>query len=337
MKLYIGYTTAAYAWLMTTMDGRELDCLPHCDALNRCAENALQTRAFDISPLEVDGLPIHLLVSEARMRCMPEDFTYHVCAGEFPGDSFVDVGGGLRFASPELCFRQMGELMSLPEQIKFGNALCALHSYAIGPDGRHVRREVPLTTVARLRAFVLESKGSRGYSQSLRALKFVVERVASPSENLLDMLLCLPKKMGGYGFRRAVANYPVVLSKKAAMIIEQDICYCDLCWPDCKFDVEYDSDLEHTGSERIAKDARRRNALQMMGYQVNVIGRIQFNDPYGFDNEARAIAKAIGMRFVDTTSAQMEKKIELRKQIITWSRGAYVNPKANLRVGECRW
>lgn len=339
MKLYIGYTTAAYAWLMTRMDGKELDGLPHCDAMNRPAETVQQTESIDISPLRVDGLSIHLMVPEARMRCLPGVFSYHVCTHELPPDSFVDVGGGLRFASPELCFLQMGTLMSIFEQIKFCNALCALHSYTIEPDGRNARREVPLTTIAKLRAYLLKAEGLPGRAQSLRALDFAIERVASPIENVLEMLLCLPKKMGGYGFPKPIANYHVTLSKEAARILGYPNCYCDLCWPDLgrKFDVEYDSDFEHTGSERIAKDARRRNALQMMGYQVNVIGRVQFNDPYGFDNEARAIAKALGVRFVKTTPAQMETKIELRKRLITWSSGAYVNPKANLRVGECGW
>lgn len=337
MKLYIGYTTAAYAWLMARMDGRELDGFSRCSALNFCPATAQQARAFDTSPFEVEGLPIHVMVPEAELRCLPSLFTYHVCSFSFPDDAFVDVGGGLRLASPELCFLQMGTLMSLAEQIKLGNALCALHSYAIEPDGRNARRAVPLTTVARLRAFVLKAKGSRGYKQSLSALKHVVERVASPIENILAMLLCLPKKMGGYGFPKPIPNCQVPLSKEAAQIIGYDNCYCDLGWPDCRLDVEYDSDFEHTGSERIAKDARRRNALQMMGYQVNVIGRIQFNDVHGFDSEARAIAKALGVRFVKTTSQQMEKKIELRKRLVTWSSGAYVNLDANLRVGDCGW
>lgn len=337
MKMYIGYTTAAYAWLMSRVSGKELAGLVHADALNCCAATADQVRGVDVSPLEVEGLPIHVMVPEPGMRSLPERFVYHVCSLRFPEDAFVDVGGGLRLASPELCFLQMGTFMTLAEQIKLGNALCAIHSYAVEPDGNFAKRESPLTTIAKLRAFALAATRMKGRTQTLRALDFVVERAASPMENVLEMLLCLPKKLGGYGLPRARLNYPVPLSKEASRIVEQSRCYCDLCWPEQKIDVEYDSDWSHTGSSRIAKDSRRRNALQMMGYQVNVIGRIQFEDVYGFDNEVRAIAKALGVRFTETTSAQMQKKIELRKRIISWMPGAYANLEANLRVGDCGW
>lgn len=41
---------------------------------------------------------------------------------------------------------------------------------------------------------------------------------------------------------------------------------CDLLWPTASLCVEYDSDMFHTGSQKIARDARRRNALASLGF-----------------------------------------------------------------------
>lgn len=49
-------------------------------------------------------------------------------------------------------------------------------------------------------------------------------------------------------------------------------------WPEANVAIEYDSDLEHTGSARIAEDAQRRNDLTALGITTITATREQVMD-----------------------------------------------------------
>ena len=70
---------------------------------------------------------------------------------------------------------------------------------------------------------------------------------------------------------------------------------CDLFWPDGGVAVEYDSDMFHTGSERIARDSERRNALSYLGISVVTVTRRQVMSAVGCDRIARLLEKHLGI------------------------------------------
>ena len=69
-----------------------------------------------------------------------------------------------------------------------------------------------------------------------------------------------------------------------------------MVWPDRKVDLEYDSDLEHTGSQRIARDAVRRSVLAEMGYSVETMGKLQVDGAVETHATALRLAKRLGCR-----------------------------------------
>ena len=80
-------------------------------------------------------------------------------------------------------------------------------------------------------------------------------------ETKLAMLLTLPYKHGGYGLIAPEMNSQIIPAKTAKRSVGKKYYSCDLFWHDYDLAVEYDSDLFHTGTTRIANDSKRRNAL----------------------------------------------------------------------------
>ena len=63
-------------------------------------------------------------------------------------------------------------------------------------------------------------------------------------------------------------NYRVEASQDARLIGGRSHFRCDLCWPEQKVDVEYQSNEAHGGELMRIKDSRRTNALISMGWHV---------------------------------------------------------------------
>ena len=126
----------------------------------------------------------------------------------------------------------------------------------------------PLVSIGRLRRYAELARGFYGRGRALRALKYVVPGSASPMETALVMLLCLPCSLGGYGLPLPVMNHHVGQNMPRDSIAGKEYYVCDLYWPDAGLDVEYDSDLCHTGPDRIADDSARRDALKELGVDV---------------------------------------------------------------------
>ena len=68
------------------------------------------------------------------------------------------------------------------------------------------------------------------------------------------------------GFPRM--NYEVIASPAARAISGKKSFRCDLCWPEARLDVEYQSKENHEGELSRIRDSRRANALAAMGWTV---------------------------------------------------------------------
>lgn len=98
------------------------------------------------------------------------------------------------------------------------------------------------------------------------------------------------------------SHFPLFFTSLAILSIKlltKIILYiCDLYWPAARLAVEYDSDLAHTGSHRIARDSRRRNEIQSMGVAVVTITKAQAYSLSEFDMVAHQIANPRQLRSI---------------------------------------
>ena len=289
--------------------------------------------------------PLHVLVGSGNARKVNQNMHCHVYSGEFPDGSFVRMDSGLIVSSPELCFMQMADELSFIGLVALGYELCG--SYRLGEvsaEGKEhrdmtsaganalsdreaekpkmgFRRDFPLTSLDSLSSYTARAAGLKGRKNALRALRYIAERSASPMETILSMLLTLPYSLGGYGFPKPMLNYRIEASagagKTAGKVTDKSKhYYCDLYWPEKKVDVEYDSDAFHTGSDRIAQDAIRRNALSSMGLTVISVSRKHVFETLKMRELAHVLSKLLGKRMQFSRKEFAYRHAKLREQLL---------------------
>lgn len=237
--------------------------------------------------------PLHLMVSRSDQRLMSHDFVFHVHSSDLPVNSFMEVGPDVYVASPELVFIQVCRALSLIEAVALGYELCG--TYRVRSEGmvsaRKLMTKESLGALAQQRCRPFGAVKARGFS------RFIVEDSASPMESRVAMRLSLPRRLGGFGLPAPQMNRSIDLPGELADSLGRRYLKCDLMWPDRMVAVEYDSDRFHTGSDRIAFDAQRRNALSRAGVQLLTLTREQYRSSQGFSAFVRTLCSKLGLRF----------------------------------------
>lgn len=239
--------------------------------------------------------PLHVLVPRAGSRGSVDGVSYHAQTTCLPPGSLVRMDESTLIASPELAFTQMAN--SLPPHLlaKLGYELCSIYSMLPSSTALY-GKPVPPTSTQALNAYLTRAKGLPGTAAALKALRYVADVSGSPMETALALRFCLPSRLGGYGLPLPKMNYRVNPQHNRKLSTGKRYYLCDLFWPEARLCVEYDSDSEHTGPERIASDARRRNDLTDLGITVIVATKQQVTSTRGFDVLAQQVAKALGRR-----------------------------------------
>ena len=152
-------------------------------------------------------------------------------------------------------------------------------------------------------------EGRPGYRQALTALRYIANGSASPMETILFILLSLPYRYGGYGLPIPELNGRIDPEKGAERFEGKSFYRGDLLWREAKVVAEYDSDMEHTGPDRIAKDAIRRGDLDLCGYLEVTVTKNQVKNVALLDKVARQIAARIGkkLRYKNTAFRKAQR------------------------------
>lgn len=274
------------------------------------AQDVAELRALGIAP---QLKRLHVLVPGKSARNHLRGVECHVCTSNLPAGSFLRLSENLFVASPELCFLQAAPALPFPALVKLGYDLCS--RYARSFDGStSYDRPLPLTTAHVIEGF-LDAVGLRGTAPARKALRYVAECSRSPMETALACALCLPPRHGGYGLPLPCMNYRVD-TDRADRGGGAGYRLCDLFWPKARLAVEYDSDLEHTGPQRIAADAARRNALETEGVTVITATRQQVMRPLHLDRLAHQIARRLNVRIRDERLPSLSARARLMESLV---------------------
>lgn len=82
------------------------------------------------------------------------------------------------------------------------------------------------------------------------------------------LVLGLPARLGGFGLSGSVMNRRIKPSKRAKALAGRESLVPDLYLPDCKLDIEFDSNAEHLTARQATLDATKRMALESDGLKV---------------------------------------------------------------------
>lgn len=236
--------------------------------------------------------PIHLLAPDASLRRDTAAKAFHVWSGPMPRGTFCHVGDDVFVSSPAFCFLQLAAGLEVVDLIQVGNEMCG--AYAPSPyEATGLLRCPPLTSVEEVASFCKRVTRVNGSKNALRAARYLAQGLASPMETALQMLLCLPPLLGGYGLCGARVNYPVDMRLAVQARLDGDHCLCDLFWPEHRLAVEYDGELAHLDGDR---DRERANRLSSIGITLVSVSKKQLFSREKTDVLAKQVAKHLGRR-----------------------------------------
>ena len=295
MSYFIVSHNAALALLAHIPNPRFGDSEPEVVSIaGACALSDQEAQEFiDRYDLGIDVLD--LMVPKRADRRRTKHVATHLCTNELPAGSFISLGlwrGDLDayVCSPELAFLQAAHDGGAAEAIYAGYAMTADYRLDnLAPGGVTNRdkgmRDGRLTTKELIAAYLGRVSKVRGAAKAKALLPYVKEGSRSPRESGLCMFMSLPAHYGGFALGEAELNKKYFIRdgynegrKRKLRVLERAPDITLTAKAEVGLDkvragllpevltalVDYDSDAIHDGSEKIHKDAERRNELQLL-------------------------------------------------------------------------
>lgn len=256
-----------------------------------CSLNRAQLRVFDPRSAGIEARDLHVVVGEGHERVTAPHVVNHVCGETLPPGSLVTLAPKVYMPTPELLFLQLASELSLMELLIVGMELCG--RYALMPNGNLVARPA-LTSTKKIELYFGKCSRLKGLTKAKRAVGLLADSSFSPEESKLYLMLCLPRRYGGFGLPKAELNASVDM--RGIVSGNEYRRSCDLLWRAKKLAIEYDSDQFHTGADKISKDAQRRVELSGQGISVVTITRLQLKSFSAIYEIATVLASHLKVR-----------------------------------------
>ena len=274
--------------------------------------------------LEHVSRPIHAFVPEPSMLATTKQLVTRVFSQRIPYGVFLNLGHGICVCTPQFAFLRLGASYDFVDLVRLGLELCGTYSMWKLPSAtRHSQRaesrdctfKIPQALQARhLRQFVDRMAGTHGAVGARQAMRYVLDGSASPMETAVYLLLCLPKRVGGYGLPKPLLNPKLTITNPSGTeTIER---YPDLFWKGPNIDIEYNSDEDHSGEWSRYRDSRSEVELTVADVRVLPLTRNQLMDPDGFDEFANGLRRMLGIQKRPEDPRWRWRRDELRRNLL---------------------
>ncbi|MBC5585043.1 DUF559 domain-containing protein [Eggerthella sp. NSJ-70] len=259
--------------------------------------------------------PAHVLVSTGSYRRFSESCKEHVCSAPLAGRPFYRLSRNAYAAVPALALVQVASREQSEMSVReLAYELCGTYqTERTGVDSAY--QTPPLASIRELRDFASRNSSVDGARKVIRMLRYAADGSASPRETKQALVLGLPLMYGGYGLGIPRMNYEVKASPAARAITGKSCFRCDLCWPEAKLDVEYQSRESHEGEASRISDSRRANALAAMGWTVIGVTNDELDSLPATDTIASTIRRLLGKRAQVRVANHHARKLKLRRQL----------------------
>ncbi|MBP3893158.1 MAG: hypothetical protein J6D34_03870 [Atopobiaceae bacterium] len=252
------------------------------------------------------GTPIHALVADRTRGTSTQRLVTHVHSAPMPYGAILDLGHDLCICAPHYTFLLSAADIDLIDSVLMAMELCGTYSkwkladaprplglYQSNPETASCTFELPkVMDLKLLHSIANRQQGQRGVVGARAALRWVVEGSASPMETAIYLLLCLPKRLGGYGLPKPVLNPKLIVSNPNGTVVR----FPDLFWPERSIDVEYNSDAAHSGEWSRYRDSKREVELTVADIKVLPLTRSQVMSAEDFDAFAQGLRRMLGIR-----------------------------------------
>lgn len=268
--------------------------------------------ACGIPERELEVLDILVGLNFSRTSANTPVFKSHVFGALLTSKDVHELVPGLCIVCESLCFMQTGSWMSALDRIGFGYELCG--RYELPLDGSAYRERDPLLKCEDILAYVNAHLGLRGAKSAKSALTRVRNNSRSPMETATSLMIALPQKLGGLGYRGIELNRRIDVPEHARPLTKSTELEVDILAPKRKVGIEYDGE-DHAEASQRARDAERLAALAAMGIRVHVITKGQFTDQLSLHRALNGIARDLGIR-LNTNAAFQRAQNNLRLHFI---------------------
>ncbi len=287
---------------------------PACVPSNEEIRSAIERLERAYPDLKIEA-PAHILVSSPSRYRTSDVRKPHSCTSALPRASLLRLDDNIMITSPvqslvHLATRESADISLL----ELAWELCG--SYQTKRTASHSAYNVrPLATTRTVRDFVSRNPSVAGARKVSRILRYLADRSASARETKFALTLGLPMARGGYGHGIACMNYEVATNPAARAISGRSSLRCDLCWPEAKIDVEYQSRESHEGEVCRIRDSRRTNALISMGWTVLNVTNDELDSLWTTDALAETLRRLRKMRSQVRVADHHARKLKLRRQL----------------------
>lgn len=258
---------------------------------------------------ELDVLHILVAFNFARTNANTSVFKCHVFGDLLTENGVHELVPGLCVVCESLCFIQAGSWLSKLERIEFGYELCG--KYEIPLDGGAHRERSPLLTRDDVLAYVSAHPSIRGAKSAKSALARVRDNSRSPMETATALMIALPRKLGGLGYRGIELNCQLDVPEHIRPLTKSTELEVDILAPRKNVGIEYDGE-DHAEAPQRARDAERLTTLAAMGIHVHVITKGQFSEQLSLHRALNGIARDLGLRLnADATFQRAQNDLRL--------------------------
>lgn len=166
----------------------------------------IERLALDAAPSAEHPIDVAVPAREKRIQA---GFARNVLHSKgYPASSFVDLGDGLLMPCPELLFLELADVLIEDTLALLAYELCGTFSRdprdpRLGPVAYDVE---PVTSVARIRAYLDACPGVRGVTAARRALARAADNAWSPPESVIALMMTTEVSEFGYGLGRVRLN-----------------------------------------------------------------------------------------------------------------------------------
>ena len=257
--MYLCDKTAFSFWFGEYAANLRIASYPRVTSLADASAAVRDVDERTLQRLGIRDAPVHVFVPSHALVRRSKQVLAHEWSGPYPDRSFVCLAPGLFVESPALCLMHSAGRLGLAQLVLCIDQLCGAYRLVAG----EIRPREPLVALDDLGAYARTAQGMRGIKLFRRALRYACAGAASPREAALAAFLRLPVSLGGCGLAPCALNEPVLFDSDG-----RPVRYGDVVWALVKLILEYDSELFHTGGEKIGRDAARRTELEAAGWRV---------------------------------------------------------------------
>ena len=266
------------------------------------------------------GDTVHALVNEKKMVVNRGGITTHLWSTKVPRGAFLKLEDDLYVSSPAFVFLQMARELDALALCKLGLELCGLYAlpekhtpYVPNSVDETIYELNPVTTAKKIDSLCKNADDKVAEVGKARMVaSWLVDNAASPMEAHTYMLLCLPKRIGGYGLPKPVLNPKVTVLKAE----DEEQRYPDLFWERKSVDIEYQSDLAHGGDWNHYKDSKRAVTLTVNKITVLPLTKTQLKNADDFHELAIGLHRLLGVQVRYFDDKWKTRRGELRKAVL---------------------